>query len=303
MAIRFGVCVEAPMGWDELLAFARRLDAESRFESFWVGDSLVANGELDEPRLDAWTLLAAIAQSTSRLRLGVMVSGNAFRHPAVLAKIVTTIDHISNGRVELGIGGGWSGENRRYGIRFGNRRERAERLDEAVQVIRALWTQERSVFAGKHYRLNEPPYSPPNVQRPHPPILIGGGSDAMLRTMAKYADKANPMIDVAQANAKIDAFCAEIGRDPRTIRRTLETQLFMSEDAAMRERAFAYAKERYGMTEEHLQRDLFGSAADVRRNLQRYVDAGVEEFMVFQLPRVHEKSLMRFSDEIIPAFA
>jgi alkanesulfonate monooxygenase SsuD/methylene tetrahydromethanopterin reductase-like flavin-dependent oxidoreductase (luciferase family) len=109
----FGYCVEAPVEWPELLALATELDRSSRFDSFWIADALFPNGPADSPRLDAWTALAAIAGATSRLRLGVLVSGNAYRHPAVLAKIVTTIDHISNGRVELGLGAGWPGENRR----------------------------------------------------------------------------------------------------------------------------------------------------------------------------------------------
>ncbi|MEX2246327.1 MAG: LLM class flavin-dependent oxidoreductase [Dehalococcoidia bacterium] len=303
MSIRFGYSVEAPIGWDELLELARTLDRGSRFTSFWISDALVANGPPDDPRLDAWTAIAAIAQATSRLRLGVMVSGNAYRHPALLAKIVTTIDHISGGRVELGIGAGWPGENRRFGIHFGERRQRTERLDESLQVIKLLWTQPRPSFAGKHYRLDEPPYSPPNVQQPHPPILVGGGSDAMLRIIAKYADAVNPMIDVAEAFGKVDAYCREIGRDPAEIRRTLEVPLFLNDDPVAQERARRIASEQFGTTEEALGRQLFGSADDVRRGIERYVDDGVQEMMVFQLPRVHTKSLLRFSEEIIPSFA
>ena len=302
MSIKFGYCVEAPIGWRELLQLAQELDQHSGFSSLWIADALIANGPPDEPRLETWSALAAIAQATSRLRLGTMVSGNVYRHPAVLAKMVTTIDHISNGRVELGIGAGWPCENRRYGIEFGTRRERAERLDEAVQVIKLLWTQDRPTFEGRYYRLDAPPYSPPNIQQPHPPILIGGGSDAILRTIAKYADAANPMGDVAQSFAKIDAYCAEAGRDPASIRRTLEIQLFLHDDPAIQQRAIEWAIGQYGGTEEDIRRQLFGSADDVGTAVQRYIDLGVREFMVFQLPRVHTKSLRRFSEEVIPAF-
>ena len=114
--MRFGVAIEAPMQWRDLLALAIEIDANSRYDFFWISDALIANGPPEDPRLEAWSALAAIAQATSRVRLGVLVSGNAYRHPAVLAKMVTTIDHISGGRIELGIGGGWPGENRRYGI-------------------------------------------------------------------------------------------------------------------------------------------------------------------------------------------
>ena len=127
--------------------------------------------------------------------------------------MVTTIDHISGGRVELGIGAGWPGENRRFGIDFWNRRERIERLDEALDVIKALWTQPHPTYNGRYYQLHEPPYTPSNVQQPRPPILIGGGSDAMLRVIAKHADKVSPMIDGREAMAKVSAYCDEIGRD------------------------------------------------------------------------------------------
>ncbi|MEX2227879.1 MAG: LLM class flavin-dependent oxidoreductase [Dehalococcoidia bacterium] len=303
MGMRFGVSVEAPIAWDELLQVARTIDAESRFASLWISDAMMGNGPPDDPRLDAWSALAAIAQATSRVRLGVLVSGNAYRHPALLAKMATTIDHISNGRLELGIGAGWPGENRRYGIDFGTRRERAERLDEAVQVIRALWTQERPVFRGDHYSLDGPPYSPQNIQWPHPPILIGGGSDAMLRIIAKYADAANPMINLAEANEKIDAYCREIGRDPKEIRRTLETHLFMHDDPAVVRRASEIAREQFNTSDDELARQLFGSLEEVRSRVRRSAEDGLDELIVFQLPRVHLKSLMRFSDEVIPSFA
>lgn len=302
MSVKFGYSVEAPITWPELLQLARDLDERSRFDSFWIADSLLANGPPDEPKLEAWTALAAIAAVTSRMRLGTLVSGNAFRHPALLAKIVTTLDHISGGRVTLGIGAGWPGDHRRYGIDFWKRAERLERLDEAVQVIKLLWTQRRPKFDGRHYRLDEPPYSPPNVQQPHPPILIGGGTDAMLRTIAKYADLASPMIDVVEAIGKVDAHCREIGRDPAEIRWTGGGQLFLNDDPAMQQRAIEYATQQYGTPENEIRRGLFGSGADVTDGVRRLVDEGVQEIIMFQLPRVHAKSLMRFSDEVIPAF-
>jgi len=301
-AMRFGVAIEAPIAWPDLLALATEIERNTRYDFLWISDALVANGPPDLPRLDAWVALTAIAQATSRLRLGVLVSGNAFRHPAVLAKMVTTVDHISNGRVELGFGAGWPGENRRYGIDFWKRPERMARFEEAVQVIKALWTQTRPKFDGAYYRLDEPPYSPANVQHPHPPILIGGGSEAMLRTIARYADAANPMIEVTDAFGKIDGYCREIGRDPSVIRRTLEIQLFLHDDPAVQRRAVEWAAKQYGRTEEQVRTEsLFGSVDAVRDGVRRLRDAGLQELYLFQLPSVHLKSLRRFSDEIIPA--
>jgi alkanesulfonate monooxygenase SsuD/methylene tetrahydromethanopterin reductase-like flavin-dependent oxidoreductase (luciferase family) len=301
--VTFGYCVEAPIDWADLIALANELERNSRFQSLWMSDALVPNGPPDLPRLDAWTALAAIAQATSRLRLGVLVSGNVYRHPALLAKIVTTIDQISNGRVELGIGAGWPGENRRFGIDFWLRRERLERFDEALQVIKLLWTRERPTFTGRYYRLDEPPYSPKNVQQPYPPILIGGGSDPMLRAIAKYADKASPMIDPAAARARVRAYCAELGRDPNEIRWVGGGSLFLNDDEAIQKRAAAYAAQLYGGTEDEIRSGaLFGSLEKVKAGVRRQMESGMDEIIVFQLPAVHLKSLLRFSDEAIPSF-
>jgi alkanesulfonate monooxygenase SsuD/methylene tetrahydromethanopterin reductase-like flavin-dependent oxidoreductase (luciferase family) len=300
--VTFGYCQEAPIEWPDLLAVATELDQHSNFDSFWIAESLLPNGPADAPKLDAWTALAAIAQATSRLRLGLLVAGNAFRHPAVLAKTVTAIDHISNGRVTLGIGAGWPGEHWRYGIDFWSRRERLARFDEAVQVIKLLWTQERPRFTGTYYQLDEPPYQPHNVQQPHPPILIGGGSDTMLRSIARHADIANPMINVTEAREKVNRFCEEEGRDPAEIRWSNGGPIFMHDDAAVLERAMAAAIEQFGVPEEQVREGLFGTVEDVRSAVQRQIDVGVTEIVVFQLPQVHLPSLHRFSQDVIPAF-
>ncbi len=298
----FGYTVEAPILWPELQQLARELDQHSNFDSLWIADSLVPNGPLDDPRLETWTALAGIAQATTRIRLGVHVSANPLRQPAVLAKIVTTIDHISGGRIELGIGAGWPGENRRFGIDFWKRRERVERLDEALAVIKLLWTQPHPKFAGKYYRLDEPPYSPPNVQQPHPPILIGGGSDAMLRVIAKHADVVSPMIGMPEAKPKVEAYARELSRDPSAIQWEGGGLLFLHDDPAVIERVLRFAMEQYSQTEEQVRAGLFGSVDDVRAAVRRQVDEGADRINLFQLPRVHIQSLLRFSDEVIPQF-
>jgi alkanesulfonate monooxygenase SsuD/methylene tetrahydromethanopterin reductase-like flavin-dependent oxidoreductase (luciferase family) len=302
--MKFGYCVEAPTEWPELLATAIELDRNSRFDSFWIADSLLPNGPPDSPKLEAWTALAAIAQATRRLRLGLLVAGNAFRHPALTAKIATTLDHISGGRITLGIGAGWPGGHRAYGIDFWKRRERYERFTESLQVIKLLWTEERPRFEGKYYRLDEPPYNPKNVQRPHPPILVGGGSEPMLRAIAQFADIASPMIAVPEARAKVEAFCRELGRDPGKLRWLNGGNLFLNDDPAAQQRAVEYAISAGYADSEKAIRDsgLFGSVEDVREGIRRQAAQGVNEIVAFQLPRIHLRSLMRFSDEVIPGF-
>jgi alkanesulfonate monooxygenase SsuD/methylene tetrahydromethanopterin reductase-like flavin-dependent oxidoreductase (luciferase family) len=303
MGVRFGYTVEAPTEWAEMLGLAIELDRNSRFDSFWIADALVANGPLDAPRLDAWTQLAAIAQVTTRIRLGVHVSGNAYRHPAVLAKIVTSLDHISGGRVELGIGAGWPGENRRFGVDFWRRAERTARFDEAMRVIKLLWTAPRPTFEGRYYRLNEPPFSPANIQRPHPPILIGGGSEGMLRAIATYADKASPMLDVGEAIRRVGAICREIGRDPGEITWTGGGPFFMSDDPRILRAAREWVEQQPGGEQEIGVMPLFGSTEEVIAGVRGLVAVGVREINMFQLPRVHVKSVLRFSDAVIPVFA
>ena len=306
MAITFGYCVEAPLEWPALLDLAQQIDQHSNFDQLWVTDGFLPNGPPDAPRLDGWTALTALAALTSRVRLGVLVTGNPYRHPALLAKIATTVDHISGGRLEFGIGSGWPGENTRFGIRFGSRRERLERLDEALQVIKLLWTQPRADFRGRYFQLDEPPYQPANVQQPHPPIVIGGSSDPILRIVAKHGNACNVSGDPVQARrqfARIEELCREYDRDPSAIRRTTELPVLLSDDPTFVRRAMEWSIATYGGTEESVRKtSIFGSISEVKERIEGLADAGMEEIILFQLPRVHLRSLLRFSDEVIPAY-
>jgi alkanesulfonate monooxygenase SsuD/methylene tetrahydromethanopterin reductase-like flavin-dependent oxidoreductase (luciferase family) len=301
MPVKFGVAVEAPVEWPELLALAQEIDRSSGYDYFWLTDALVANGPLDAPRLEAWTALGAIALATQRVRIGVMVSGNAYRHPALLAKMATTVDHVSGGRLDLGIGAGWPGENRRYGIEFWSRRERHERLGEALDVIKALWAEERPSYAGRYYTLDEPPYAPANVQQPRPPVFVGvAGSthERMLRAVAKHADKT----DAYEGRERVAEYARESGRDPQSIVLASETPFFMHDDPAAVARALEFAASQYGGEAEVRRHSIFGTPADVNDQVERRIDEGWSEIYLFQLPRVHVKSLLRFSDVIIRAF-
>src|SRR5688572_4174810 len=183
-----------------------------------------APGARSMPLLECWTALSALSRDTERLRLGTSVLCNSYRLPSVLAKMAATLDVISGGRLELGLGAGWfEREYRVYGIPFPRIGERIEQLDEAVDVIRAMWTDKRPTFAGKHYAIDDAVCDPPPVQRPHPPIWIGGEGDRVHRVAARAADGVNvrwwsPARIAARAAFLADA-CREHGRDPRTLRR------------------------------------------------------------------------------------
>jgi F420-dependent oxidoreductase-like protein len=205
---------------------------EAGFDHCWCMDHFATLGPHDDGEIfEAWTLLAAMAAATSRTRVGCAVTGNTYRHPAVLAKAAVTVDHLSGGRLDFGIGAGWAeNEHTMLGLPFGTAGDRADRLEEACQIIRSLWTQQRTSFAGKHYQLAGAVAEPKPVQRPHPPIWVGGtGRPRTLRIAARYADVWNapggPPEEVAELSAVLDRHCAETGRDPGEIRRSVQARL------------------------------------------------------------------------------
>ncbi|GAC1670877.1 MAG: LLM class flavin-dependent oxidoreductase [Candidatus Limnocylindrales bacterium] len=204
------------------------------FDHAWLVDHLVdTDGPPSHPIHEAWTLLAAIAARTSRIRLGVLVTSITFRHPAVLLKSAVTVDHISAGRLILGLGTGWHvDEHRRYGIELPEPPERVDRFAEAVELISLLMAQERTTFSGRHYRLDDAPLEPRPVQTPRIPILIAAHRPRMLRLAARFADQWDTFAampgtatdgvesELAQRIRALDAACRDIGRDPAEVRRS-----------------------------------------------------------------------------------
>ncbi len=231
MTMRYGLKLSQNATIGEFRAVWRIAD-EAEFDHCWCMDHLATLGPRDDgPIFDAWTLLAGMAAATSRTRIGCMVTGNTYRHPAVLAKAAVTVDHLSGGRLEFGLGAGWAeNEHTMLGLPFGTRKDRADRLEEACEVIRSLWTQPRTTFDGAHYQLTEAVAEPKPVQQPHPPIWIGGsGRQRTLRITARYADAWNAAggspEEVAEVSAVLDERCAEIGRDPAQIRRSVQVRI------------------------------------------------------------------------------
>jgi F420-dependent oxidoreductase-like protein len=311
--VKFGVAMtQGNTTWPELLDLWQELDRESNFDYLWLVDHFVpgqgtAMGA-DGPHLEGWTALAALAQTTTRARLGILVTGNTYRHPAVLAKMATTVDHISNGRLDFGLGAAWHQyEHEVYGIPFHTVRERLERLEESAHLIKLLWTETRPKFEGKYYQLHEPPYNPPNVQQPHPPIVIGGGGEKRtLRTVARYADACNVSgtpEDVRHKFEVLEQHCHDAGRDPASIRRTIQVLLFLNEDPAFQQRVVQGVMAFRGSSEEEARRSvLLGGIDQVKAGVQSFVDAGVREIYVAQFPRTHRESLLRLSNEVVAAF-
>jgi F420-dependent oxidoreductase-like protein len=210
--------------FDELAAMWVAADRMDTVDAAWVFDHFYPIfSEPTGPCLEGFTLLAALAARTERLRIGVMVAGNTHRHPAILAKMIATIDQISAGRLEVGIGTGWAEqEHAAYGIDLPPLGQRFDRLEEALAVIESLLTRPRTTFEGTHYRLTEAYCEPKGIQSPHPPLVIGGRGEQRTMTLAaRYASQWNypsgPVEDFQQKVAALHARCEEHGRDPASI--------------------------------------------------------------------------------------
>jgi alkanesulfonate monooxygenase SsuD/methylene tetrahydromethanopterin reductase-like flavin-dependent oxidoreductase (luciferase family) len=245
----FGIAT-APqqVSYHDVLRVWREADAIPRIEHAWLFDHLMPiAGDRNGPIFEGWTLLSALAGQTERLRLGLLVTSNRFRPPAMLAKIATTVDIVSGGRLDFGIGAGSRPsyplarrEYEAHGLPYDDFAHSVASLDEACTVIRRLWTEpEPFDFDGSYVRLTGAFGNPKPAQRPHPPILIGGRSAAVLRVVAEYADLWNipggDIGDVIRRSALLDRYCAEIGRDPASVTRSIHLGVSYDEPGITRD--------------------------------------------------------------------
>jgi F420-dependent oxidoreductase-like protein len=214
--------------WQEFLDVWRATDDCDVFGQGWVFDHFYPlTGDTHGPCLESWTMLAALAQATSRIRLGSMVNGMHYRHPAVTANMAATVDHISGGRLDLGMGAGWNmEESGAYGIELGTVKERLDRFEEGIEVIVRLLSQEVTDFAGRYFTITDARCEPKPVQQPHPPLLIGGGGRrrtlAVVARWAQLWDGGFGSVDQwREANEVLIGHCERIGRDQSEITRTL----------------------------------------------------------------------------------
>ena len=264
--------------WQNILAYCRDTEAASAFEGFWLFDHFVPiNGHVEGPCMDGWTLLASLAAVTKRVRLGLMVGCNGYRHPAVLAKIATTIDQVSSGRLDVGLGAGWFElEYNMYGISFPPPAQRIRELDEACQVLKLLWTEEQASFDGKYYHLKEARHEPKPLQKPYPPFTIGGGGEKLtLRVVARHASIYNAPggspEEVRHKNDVLDEHCAAIGRDPSEIRRSWQFYLKSPEEAS-----------------------------GVRQRIEPYLATGIDHICIGMSLDYHPGLIGQLADEVRP---
>lgn len=237
MTIKFAIQIEPQFGFDYNTIKEIALQAEILgYDALWVSDHLFLDNKSEEKYcLEAWTLLGALAADTDTIRLGTLVTGNNYRYPAILAKIASTVDMISQGRLNFGIGTGWKEiEYKAYGIEFPSIKDRMDQLEESIQIILKLWSEAKVSFEGKHYSIKDAFSSPKPMQKPRPPIFIGGsGKQRIMKMVAKYGDYLNlPFTAANEIEGVLDALkqhCQDLGRDYDSIGKSYFMQVYIGE--------------------------------------------------------------------------
>ena len=306
--IRFGIQTgQQTAPWGEMLALWEKADAWG-YDSLWNFDHFYPIFvDPEGPCLEGWTTLAALAQATRRARIGVMVSGNTYRHPCVLAKMAATVDHVSNGRLNLGIGAGWFElEHRNFGIDFKTVPGRLQALEEALQIITGMFTQPKTTFHGRHYQVTDAMCLPKAIQTPYPPIMIGGtGKRVLLRLVAQYADMWNASAGAEVMKEYVDVIARhgeKVRRDPTRIEKTVLMPLCYR--AAKQREEFVcglIANMRQTTPETARRQIMIGSKDECLGTIERYRAIGVTHFIFMTFAPYFVDEMQGFAEEVIPA--
>jgi alkanesulfonate monooxygenase SsuD/methylene tetrahydromethanopterin reductase-like flavin-dependent oxidoreductase (luciferase family) len=277
--------------------------------SLWLYDHLYGPGVPDIPSLEAWTLATALLSRTERLRVGHMVLCNQFRHPAVLAKMATTLDQVSAGRLQLGIGSGSiEDEHNRTGLEWGTSAERSGRLAETLEILTQAFADELIDFAGTHYTVRNMPVVPGPVQRPRPPIIVGGvGEKYTLPLVARYADVWNvPTYALGELERKVSvlrSICADIGRDPATIVLSVEAVMALAPDDASLPKVRQIAERRFGGPGFGLQDGgLIGTPGVIVERLKELQALGFQQVVLLTHDRASDETLELLASRVITEF-
>lgn len=287
---------------DVLIELVRTAE-ETGFEAVWLPDHFQTIPASQAFMFESWSLLAALAGHTDRIRIGQLVSGNGYRNPALQAKIASTVDVLSKGRLTFGIGAGWyERDYDAYGYPFGDAPERLRRLREAVQIIQSLWTNDVTTFDGKYYQLREAINQPRGIQQPRIPMMIaGGGEKVTLKLVAQYADAGNVMVSPEEAERKFSILrdhCDAVGRDYDSIRRTVTTHCLITDTDEEAQAALSPAMGAFypGDFGSYL---LYGTTETVRRRIEAYAASGVQELVVGFHQSTDPEAIRRFAKEFV----
>ena len=279
----------------------------SGFDSFWVMDhfhQIQFVGKPDEPILEGWTVISLLAGITTKIKLGTLVTGVIYRYPSVLAKVAATLDVLSKGRLFMGIGAAWNEqESLAYGISYPSNQERLLRLEEAIQIIRKMWTEEPTAsFNGKYYQIHNAYCNPKPIQKPSPPIMVGGsGERRTLKIVAKYADACNLYGSIETTKRKLDVLkehCESVGRDYKSILKTKLGSIVVDDD---KEIAKSRVQQTFkGIPEEQINEFvIYGTPEDVSRQIQLIEQVGIQYLIVNLEPSRELEALDIFANKVI----
>jgi F420-dependent oxidoreductase-like protein len=296
--------------WATMLGVAHKIERLG-YDTAWVYDHFhTVPHATQEATHECWSLMAALAATTESIRLGQMCTCNSYRPPSYMAKVASTVDVISGGRVEFAIGAGWYEEEYlAYGYEYPRDGVRIAQLDEAVQIILAMWSDDEATFEGEHYSVKGAINQPKPLQRPHPPIWIaGGGERKTLRTVAKYADHSNfagTLQTFQHKNAVLDEHCEALGRDPSEIGRTMHMIIAVAETEQSGAEVFGRAAEQMGRSsvEKWLKstQTVAGTVDQVTERLAAFRDAGCSHITGYFPDALWGDSLDLFATEVVPA--
>jgi len=282
-----------------------------KYDSVWLYDHFITYPDAtQEPCFESWTTLSALAGMTENVGLGTLVTCNSYRYPAVLAKTAATLDAISNGRLNFGIGAGWCyTEYAAYGIPFPKASVRIAQLGEAVQIIRKMWTEQEPTFHGKYFAIEKAICSPKPVQKPHPPILIGGrGRKLTLRIVAESADRCNfggncTLEEYEELLATLYAHCDAVGRNPNDIEKThIVDRAIIGKNKADVKKKIKRFKPKNISTKEFEERNLVGTPEEIISKIQSFVDVGFTYFIMRFPDMIELEPLRVFAEQVFPAF-
>ena len=300
--MKFSIWPGSASTYDQIESLTKHAE-KSGWDGVWIADHFMPNLEDNSgPTGEAWTILAALAATIPNIRLGTLVTGNTYRHPTILAKQAAQVDIISNGRLVFGLGAGWQeNEHRAYGIEFSTVGGRMRRLEEAVQIIKSLFSKERTNFDGEFYTLQDAPLSPKPIQQNGPPLLIGGGGEKVtMRIAAQYADEWNvwgtPSI-LASKGPILEAHAEKLGRDVNEIHRSAQALVVHSDNPDVIEKALKNSE----------RQTIAGNSDQLCAIIQEYINVGVSEFILpnFNLGSSLDQQIEaydKFKDEVAQHF-
>ena len=306
--VKFGVMLRQQKIDFRDIVDAARMCEDLGYHSVWFYDHILGMGGVDVDIYEAWTLMSALSTATSSINLGTMVLCNSFRHPPLLAKMGATLDVISGGRLDLALGAGWfEQEYDAYGYEFPDTRTRIEQLSESIQIIKSMWSEDKASFVGNHYRIKDAYCNPKPVQKPHPPVTIGGsGEKYLLRVVAEHADSWNsPATHAEQFDSKyniLKSHCEEVGRNVNEIEISQQTVCVLAKNRSQMKEKMDKAQRRYGFFGDISKFGIVGTPDMCIEKIKSDLEKGISKYTIFFSDVMKPETLKLFAEEVMPEF-